>query len=184
MWWIAAGRPKDGPVAQTMRKARQEYKLHLKRMRVSQQSCFTNDLHDALSGKDFNSFWKMWNSKLNNRFGSRVINGANDHGSIADIFADIYAACAQPHRSHCCDKRQQQFQTRYSCYSSADLDTAGAISVEMVDSVIRNMKRGRAPGPDGITAEYLLYSHPLLCVLLSLLFRFMLCLPMFQMSLA
>ena len=172
--WIAAGRPKDGPVAQTMRKAKQEYKLHLKRMRVSEQSCFTNDLHDALSDKDFNSFWKMWNSKLNNRFGSKVINGANDHGCIADTFADIYAACAQPHRSHCCDKLHQQFQTRYNCYSGDKLDAAGAISVEMVDSVIRNMKRGRAPDPDGITAEHLLYSHPLLCVLLSALFRLML----------
>jgi len=48
------------------------------------------------------------------------------------------------------------------------------INVELVDRTIRDLKHGRAVGPDGIGAEHLQYSHPLLCVLLSFLIRLML----------
>jgi len=45
------------------------------------------------------------------------------------------------------------------------------LTVELVDWVCRELKRGRSAGPDEICAEHLLYSHPLLIVQLSLLFR-------------
>jgi len=43
-----------------------------------------------------------------------------------------------------------------------------------VDRAISDLKCARAAGPDGISAEHLLYSHPLIHTLLSLLFRLML----------
>ena len=69
---------------------------------------------------------------------------------------------------------QQQFQSKYSSYMGADLNTHCSVNVEMVDGAIRDMKRARAAGPDRITAEHLFYSHPLICVLLSVLFRLIL----------
>jgi len=41
----------------------------------------------------------------------------------------------------------------------------------MVDECIRDLKRGKAAGHDDLTAEHLQNSHPLLMVLLSLLFN-------------
>jgi len=38
--------------------------------------------------------------------------------------------------------------------------------------MIRELKRGKAAGLDGLKAEHLVFSHPIVCVLLSLLFRF------------
>ena len=61
----------------------------------------------------------------------------------------------------------------YDDYCGAVFDVESSINVELVDRAIRDLKLGRAAGPDGICAEHLLYSHPVLCVLLSLLFRLM-----------
>ena len=46
--------------------------------------------------------------------------------------------------------------------------------VELVENVIFNLKRGKAAGLDGITAEHLRFSHCLLLCVLSKLYNFML----------
>ena len=69
-------------------------------------------------------------------------------------------------------KREKYMGT---CYST-DFD----FDVELVEKVIANMKRGKAPGFDGITAEHLQYCHPAICVFLTRLFNFMMqysCIP-------
>jgi len=43
----------------------------------------------------------------------------------------------------------------------------------LVDKIIRNMKRGKASGLDGLTAEHLQHCHPCLPTLLSKLFNLM-----------
>ena len=45
---------------------------------------------------------------------------------------------------------------------------------DFVDKVIRGMKPGKAAALDGIMAEHLQFSDPIICVLLSLLFKCML----------
>ena len=42
---------------------------------------------------------------------------------------------------------------------------------ELVDNIVTNMKRGKAAGLDGLTAEHLQYSHPCLPTLLAKLFN-------------
>jgi len=48
-----------------------------------------------------------------------------------------------------------------------------AINVESVNKSIRSLKRGKACGPDNISAEHLLYAHPSLVMHLKLLFHLM-----------
>jgi len=62
----------------------------------------------------------------------------------------------------------------HTTYTGSDFDAKSAVNVKLVDSVIQELKHGRAAGPGGISAEHLLYSHPLLCVLLSFLICLML----------
>jgi len=167
--WIVAGRPRDGPIAGAMRKAKYDYKMYLKRQCSEERKCFTNDLH-----KDFGSLWKTWNGKFGSKFNSQVINGVSSHSGIAEVFGNIYAADARPNSKSVNGNLQQLFQSKYSGYIGADLNTHCSVNVEMVDGAIRDMKCARAAGPDGITAEHLFYSHPLICVLLSVLFRLIL----------
>jgi len=49
-----------------------------------------------------------------------------------------------------------------------------SFNTELVAKVISNLKRGKAPGIDGLTAEHLLFSHPALSVILCRLFRLIL----------
>ena len=46
-------------------------------------------------------------------------------------------------------------------------------SVEDVEGYVQKLKTGTAAGGDGITAEHLIYSHPILIVKLSDLFCIM-----------
>jgi len=87
--WKAAGRPRNGPVAPAMRKAKYEYKLLLKRKSYQAQTCFSNELHDALINKDFTQFWRSWNAKFGHRPQVQVTNGYSDHGSIAEAFSEL-----------------------------------------------------------------------------------------------
>jgi len=64
--WKAAGRPRNGPIAAAMRKAKYEYKLllGLRQKSFQSQSCCTTELRDFLSDKDPTRFWRSWNAKL------------------------------------------------------------------------------------------------------------------------
>jgi len=46
-----------------------------------------------------------------------------------------------------------------------------AISFELIDKCIRNLKCGKASGPDELMAEHLKYAHPILIYNLCILFR-------------
>jgi len=59
----------------------------------------------------------------------------------------------------------------FHTYSGDNFD-CNCINVELVDKMIRELKRGKAAGLDGLMAEHLDFYHPIVCVLLSLLFRF------------
>ena len=169
--WIAARRPRDGSVASAMCKAKYEYKLLLKRKSYEAQSCFSNEPHEALISKDFTQFWRSWNAKFGNWPQAQVINGCSDHGSIAEAFSMLYAKQCLPNNKSAHARLQQDFRSMYMTYTGSAFNAQSAVNVELVDFVIRRLKHGKAAGPDGLSAEHLLYSHPLLCVLLSFLFR-------------
>jgi len=48
----------------------------------------------------------------------------------------------------------------YDSYIGCNFSIDHAVTVELVDRAISDLKRARAAGPDGISAEHLLYSHP------------------------
>ena len=50
---------------------------------------------------------------------------------------------------------------------------AYTIDTELVSHVITNLKRGKAAGIDGLSAEHLLFCHPALSVVLAKLFQLM-----------
>ena len=59
-------------------------------------------------------------------------------------------------------------------YVNTESDYVEMASVEDIDRYARKLRTGKAAGSDGITAEYSIYSHPIVIVKLSLLFCIML----------
>ena len=58
-----------------------------------------------------------------------------------------------------------------SSYSGSPFTNDLAFDAELTESIIKNMKRGKAAGLDGITAEHLQHCHPSLPTLLAKLFN-------------
>lgn len=48
------------------------------------------------------------------------------------------------------------------------------LTVEQIDNCVKQLKYGKAAGPDGLTAEHLKYAHPALVLHLKLLMHLML----------
>jgi len=61
---------------------------------------------------------------------------------------------------------------RTNYYCSYDNESK-KFDAELVEIIIKKLKRGKAASLDGVTAEHLQYSHPLLPCVLAKLFNFM-----------
>jgi hypothetical protein len=115
-------------------------------------------------------FWKVWNKKFSKSVTSHVsINGSVNDQQIAESFAVHFAEVFTAAPS-------DKYETSYTCIGNCSVrnpDDANIINYELLDSCIRNLKCGKASGPDGLTAEHLLHAHPLIITHICLLFRAM-----------
>ena len=64
------------------------------------------------------------------------------------------------------------YKNRRLDYIGAPLDNAHSSDAESVEQVVVNMHRGKAAGLDGLSAEHLMFCHPLLPSILAKLFNF------------
>ena len=83
----------------------------------------------------------------------------------------VYPGLGQPHDPLVNDKLKMQFQCQYDSYVGAHCNIKSLLDVELVDRMVRDLKLGRSARYNGITAEHLVYSHPLLHTILTLLFK-------------
>jgi len=71
-------------------------------------------------------------------------------------------------------------KSRFAQYDNIDVRT-NRISHELLEACTAELKKGKAPGCDGLTAEHVVHAHPILNVLLSLLFNMMyICTVLYQ----
>jgi len=85
----------------------------------------------------------------------------------------VFCSVVQPNSPNANARLHHVFTQKYYTYSGDSFD-CNCINVELVDKMIRELKRGKAAGLGGLMAEHLVFSQPIVCVLLSLglLFRF------------
>ena len=98
------------------------------------QSCFSNELNDALCAKDPNQFWRTWNAKFGHKFQTQVVNGLSGHSEIAELFGILFASHSQPNNWTTHDNLQQLFQSSYGNHVGSDFDAESVINVELVES--------------------------------------------------
>ena len=55
-------------------------------------------------------------------------------------------------------------------YCGLPMPEISDFDVELVSKVIQELKYGKAPGIDGLSAEHILYAHPTVVIVLSKLF--------------
>jgi len=136
----------------------------------------SNDLHELLMEKDMMVFWKCWNAKVVKWRPSAVIDSETDSHIIAQKFTSYFQkSCETGSDSVLSAKRDNEIATKIHDYlTCADASNFFLLDVETVDQCLRQMSKCKAPGIDNIEVEHLLYAHPIVIVLLCILFNVML----------
>jgi len=132
---------------------------------------FSNRLNDALLCKNMGHFWNTWRSKFGTSNRSSVVDGCCNEESIADTFASVFQSVGQPNSQVCHEQLKSEFYSLFNNYTSNLSVLSCTGTVDMVDECIKNLKSGKAAWHDDLTVEHVQNSHPLLLVLLSLLFN-------------
>jgi len=168
--WVAAGRPRNGDCFNRMHNAKLQYKLCLRKLRKADTEGISNELNDCLLQKDTDSFWKCWKSKFNSPIPVvHAVNGCTNDIDIAETFVDFFSGVCRPNSILQNDQLRDQFLAQFDKYVGAETDLS--VSINVVASSICRLKKGEAPGIDGIMAEHLINCHPIIYCVLQKLFK-------------
>jgi len=172
--WKAAGKPRHGPIFNNRQSHRMIYRKRIREEQRNETQAYTNELHDALMLKNGPAFWKCWRSKFNISTRVEQVNGCSDKRVIVDDFASYFSttySCNNP--SHAATLMKEYNELRHG-YSGLPTPCELNFDTELVSNEVSKLKRGKAADIAGLTAEHLLFSHPILLVVLSRLFRLIL----------
>jgi len=102
------------------------------------------------------------------------VEGCVDNVVIADKFVNSFSkAYSCNNAARAAELKEEYLKLRLN-YCGLPLADQNMFDVEMVETVLSKLKRGRAAGLDTLSAEHLLHSHPALPCFLSELFNLML----------
>jgi len=173
--WKAAGKPRSGPIFNRRNKARRDYRLGIRKYQLGPTECYSNDLHEALMGKEGNAFWNCWNSKFEIKSKRvQLVDGVIDPEQVANNFAKHFSEA-------CSSQSHEGARALATTYNSLRTDYVGAyhseefcFDTELLENILSYMKRGKAVDFYGLSVEHLQYSHPILCCVLAKLFNWFL----------
>lgn len=170
--WCLSNRPKTGVIFEAKTRAKANYKNCIKANQKMENCCISNSLHDALNNKTCTNFWKIWKSKFGCKpILPKCIDGVLDNHAIANEFLRRFIATSVSKTSA---EVKENILNRLDNYVGDPVDPAlKFFDIETVDTVINNLKFGKAPGIDDLTAEHLRYSHPIVVCVLQKLFNIM-----------
>ena len=171
--WKAAGKPRYGPIFDKRQSCRLRYRKRIKEGEKSSLSSYTNELHDALMQKHGPEFWKCWRSKFETGKKCDEVDGCVDDTVIADKLACHFSNSYSCNNEQRATELQNEYTNMRAGYLGLPLTEEHLINVELVSNVILKLKRGKAAGLDGLCAEHLVHSHPILSCILYKLFNAM-----------
>ena len=174
--WKDAGRPGSGIIHNIKCRCKLKYKQAIKDAYLQFEYANSDDLAKHFANKRMPDFWKCWNKKFSKNVTKQVtINGCSDDVVVANAFADFFGDVYYDSSSNmdALNAYKEEFD-RVKSIEGYNIDKClSVINVESVDKSIRNLKCGKACGPDNISAEHLQYAHPSLVMHLKLLFHLM-----------
>jgi hypothetical protein len=172
--WKDAGKPRSGPIFDKRQSCRLQYRKRLREEQKLSVTSYSNDLHDALLKKNNTTFWKVWKSKFECINKSMQVDGCTDDVAICDKFSQHFSDSYSPSTMERSNELHRDFSRLRETYCGAPFLTDHLFDVELVSKIIMKLKRGKASDLDNLSAEHVIYSHPLLSVALTKLFNVML----------
>ena len=90
--WIDCGRPRNGPVADCMRRTRASYHYAIRPVRKNEEQIVRDRIANSLLQDPSRNFWREIRKIRSNKTAScRVIDGHSDKSHIANMFASKYS---------------------------------------------------------------------------------------------
>ena len=178
--WKDAGKPRAGSVFDSRTRDKVAYKSVIAQRKHDAKISVSNDLHDSLMYKKPSDFWKTWKRKVcGSKPTAPCIDGGLDNKAIADKFKTYFQSICTVNSSEQDRRMKEQFRIKLvqananpRCSDNLYIEQLNA---ELIGLAIANLHTGKAQGEDLLQAEHLMYSHPILYVILARLFFFMLC---------
>lgn len=170
--WKELGKPRSGPIFEQYQSDKMRYKKYIRDAKQTELETYSNDLHDALLSKNSKDFWRCWKSKFGSKENQALqVDGCCSNNEIAQKFAEHFSSVCSPSTTEQTQILRQEYVQKRSSYLGSTVNNFDIIDVETVERVISELKRGRACGLDNLMSEHLQYSHPVLVVLFTKIFR-------------
>jgi hypothetical protein len=170
--WVDAGRPRSGPIFSRRQTTRRAYRREIRLNQEHYKGYYSDALHDALMRKDGNCFWKSWRSKFESRPASLSVCGSVDDNFVSRKFFEHFSHTVLPNSTVRDAELRQLFDSTYAGYTGyADHGFDDLLDIDVISDVFTGLKRGKAAGPDGLSAEHLLFCHPIITSILLRLFN-------------
>ena len=172
--WKAAGKPRQGPIFNKRQLCKAQYRKGLREKQKLNTSRYTNDLHEALISKNGPTFWKCWRSKFDTRPNCTQVDGFVDPYTVANNFARYFSDIYSPNNSQHASSLHKEYLSLRQNYFGFPLAADFTFNTELVSKVMSDLKCGKAPDINGLTAEHLLRAHPILPLILNKFFQLIL----------
>lgn len=172
--WVAAGKPRQGPIFDKRNKARYLYRSKIREHQKMETETYTNELHDALSTKQGSRFWKCWRSKFNTASSCTQVENCIDPGEIAAKFRNYFSKTYTANDVKIANNLREKYVAQRAHYCGLPVVDAEPFTSELVSRIIDNLGQGKAADLNGLSAEHLVHSFPSLSCILAKLFNIML----------
>ena len=170
--WLLAGKPQFGALFLAKRHDKLTYKLAIRKFKINNRNSINDSLLNALHNS--NDFWKLWKAKLGTpKTLPCSVGGKTNQADIAEDFAQYFANVCTNNS----DARNLELEAEFTARKLKLHDVSVPnfmLSVEQVDTAIRKLKLGKAIGADRISAEHIVYAHPIIVTILTKLFNLLL----------
>ena len=168
--WLSSGRLDSGWLYQFKTSCKYKYKLGIKQAYLNYESKFSDEFCSHFLNKDLPQFWRSWNKQFRKNITKQIhLNGHSDDSEIANIFAANFEKVFTMNNYVPDFSFIDDVVSENSSSECSDI----LFSVDLIDKCINDLKKGKACGPDDISAEHLQNAHPSLVILLKLLFGMM-----------
>ena len=157
--WCNMGRPRNGLIAYEKNRSRARFKQALKHCKRMEHQIIADKLADKCLKHDDNGFWKDISrvNKTNVSLSTKIENVTGER-NIAELWRKHYSDIFNAVRNSASDYTDLHCDNDFEFTES---DISGAIS---------DLRRGKSPGNDGMSAEHLMHASHTLFPMLTKLF--------------
>ena len=166
--WTVHGRPRYGLLFDAMKSSRARFKYTLRQCKRSENRAKADAMANRLLSKDSKAFWNDLNKLYNDKpVISNTINGVSGHQNVADVWHTHFCNILN---SSTDTSLKSQVLRRLKLSAMNDRVDCRIKPSEVTDA-IKDLKRGKSPGLDGLNSEHYKYASPRVAALLTFVFN-------------